>query len=186
VRLLTKVMVTLNNNSRIQDKTTGLVLRTVAMDTFWAAAGATSPFDPRVIFDPCNQRWLAAAATEAESAPSAILLGISTTSDPSGAWTLFKFDADSGNSTWADYPTLGFNRNWVAISVNMFGMPPLEFFSETRVAAINYPSLLTGTGTGVLFTSIPDFAVQPAVTYSATENTLYAPNQSNSGSASDR
>src|SRR5439155_4732831 len=133
------------------DKTTGLVLSTVSMDTFWAAAGATSPFDPRVIFDPYNQRWLASGATEAESATSSILLGISSTSDPSGTWTLFKFDADSGNSTWADYPTLGFNRDWVVVTVNMFLMPPFELFYETRVAAINYPSLLTGVGTGVLF-----------------------------------
>ena len=40
---LTKVMVTLNNNYRVQDKTTGAALSTVSMDTFWAAAGATSP-----------------------------------------------------------------------------------------------------------------------------------------------
>ena len=68
----------------------------------------------------------------------------------------------------------------------MFRMPPVETFSQTRVFALNYPLLLTGVGSLTLFTGISDFAVQPAVAYSATEETLYAPNHNSSGSANYR
>ncbi|MFN2512355.1 MAG: hypothetical protein ABR568_13045 [Pyrinomonadaceae bacterium] len=85
---------------------------------------------------------------------------------------------------FADFPMLGFNKNWVVVSINMFigggG------FSNERVLVLNYPALRTGTGQGVYFTGLTDFCLHPATTYSATENTEYLVSHLSSGGATYR
>src|SRR5262249_5020105 len=142
-----KVMSVHNSNYRIQNKADGAVISTVAISTFWSATGAIDPFDPRATYDPYNDRWILSAASEAGSANSSVLIGVSQTSDPTGSWYLFRFDTDSGNTLWADFPTLGFNKNWVVVGVNMFGINN-GMFSQTRLFVVDYPSLRAGTGTG--------------------------------------
>ncbi|MBI5305593.1 MAG: IPT/TIG domain-containing protein [Chloroflexi bacterium] len=184
----TRVFVTLNNNYRVQDKTTGATVSTVSMNTFWAGTGATGNFDPKTLYDPYNNRFIVAGVSNVASPSSSIVYGVSDTSDPNGTWKLYRYIVGAtigGVPSWADYPTMGFNKNWVAISVNMFGTTD-GLFKESRMLVINYPNLLAGAPTGTLFTGLSDFAVQPAVTYSATENTLYAPAHWNSSAASYR
>jgi len=88
----------------------------------------TGVFDPRVQYDPYNGRWIMAAASNGQSSSASILVGISNTSDPQGTFTLYRFvvgcaagDAgcDSGGE-WADFPMLGFNKNWVVVGWNQF------------------------------------------------------------------
>jgi hypothetical protein len=169
---LTKLMVTLNNNYVVEDKSTGAVLSTVSMPAFWSAVGAASAFDPKTVYDPYNNRWIVSAVTEAGTAGSAVLVGISDTSDPSAAWHLYRVDVDSADVSWADYPTLGFNKNWVAIHVNMFANAT-NVFSQGRLLLIDYPSLRAFAPSAALVTGLPSFTTQPAVTYSARENALY-------------
>lgn len=171
-----KVFVTLNNNYVIEDKATGAVLSAVSMNTFWASTGATGLFDPRSRYDPYNGRWILAGTSNAQDADSSIVVGVSQTTDPSGTWFLFRFDADSSNTLWADFPPLGFNKNWVAISVNMFTINS-NSFAEGRLLVIDYPSLRSGVFAATYLTGISaangGFVINPAVTYSATEPTLY-------------
>src|SRR5262249_51236752 len=137
---LNKVVVHVNNNYIVQNKTTGAQLSLVSMPAFWAASGATSPFDPRVLYDAFNDRWILAAVTEAQTATTSILIGISDTGDPSGTYHLYKISArvmaDPVSTNFADFPMLGFNKNWVAVSINMFG----PGFLEDRMLIIDYPS----------------------------------------------
>jgi hypothetical protein len=170
----TKLMVTLNNNYVIEDKSSGAVLNTVSMPTFWGPTGALEPFDPKTVYDPYNGRWLVAAVTEALGADSSILVGISDTADPSGTWHLYRIDAEGGpgfGSLWADYPGFGFNKNWLAIHVNMFTFA--GSFIEGRLLVIDYPSLRSNALSAHYYTGLPSFSLQPAVTYSPTEETLY-------------
>jgi hypothetical protein len=41
---------------------------------------------------------------------------LSQTSDPEGAYSLYVIDADPTDLDWADFPTIGFNKNWIAIT----------------------------------------------------------------------
>jgi hypothetical protein len=171
----TKLMVTLNNNYVIEEKATGAVLSTVSMPSFWAATGALRPFDPRTAYDPYNDRWLVAAVTEAFGADSSILVGLSDTGDPSGTWHLYRIDADGGpglGSLWADYPGFGFNKNWLAVHVNMFTVA--GSFIEGRLLVLDYPSLRANAFSSHYYTGLPSFSLQPAVTYSPSEETLYS------------
>ena len=168
-----KLMVPLNSNYVIQRKSDGTVLSKVSMTSFWGAVGAHRPFDPRVLYDPYSDRWLASAADDPLLPSSLILYGISDTGDPQGRWHLYAIDADSTNATWADFPTLGFDQGTVAIGVNMFATGSLTYV-RGRLIVLDYASLRAGGGGRPVDLSIPGaFALQPAVTYSPTETTLY-------------
>ena len=166
-------MSTLNSNYVIQRKSDGKVLSRVSMTSFWSRLGMRHPFDPRVLYDPYSDRWLVSAANDPLLASSAILYGISDTSDPQGTWHLYAIDADPTNATWADFPTLGFDHSTVAIGVNMFAAGTGTYVSG-RLIALDYAALRAGASGQPVDLTIPGgFALQPAVTYSPTEATLY-------------
>src|SRR5438105_4629359 len=142
-----KLFVTHNGRYRIQNKTTGATISTVPIFTapsggFWGSlnpppaspsptpAPVSGVGDSRVQYDPYNGRWILAAISNTGSASSSIVVGISAGSDPQGSFTLFRFvvgcAADPNGQTcntngeWADFPMLGFNKNWVAVGWNHF------------------------------------------------------------------
>ncbi len=178
-----KLMVSLNSNFVVQQKSTGAVLGTVSMTTFWGATGAAHPFDPKVVYDPYNGRWIVAAVNDALTATSSILYGISDTSDPQGTWHLYSLDADATDLTWADFPTIGFNKNAVAIGLNMFANAPVSSYVQGKLLVLDYSALRANVGAGNPFAiNVPgSFTIQPAITYSATENTLYLVEHGSSG-----
>ena len=168
-----KLMSTLNSNYVIQRKSDGKVLSRVSMTSFWSRLGMRHPFDPRVLYDPYSDRWLVSAANDPLLASSAILYGISDTSDPQGTWHLYAIDSDPTNATWADFPTLGFDHSTVAIGVNMFAAGTGTYVSG-RLITLDYAALRAGGSGQPADITIPGgFALQPAVTYSPTEATLY-------------
>jgi hypothetical protein len=113
------IMTTLNSQVRIQNRT-GSDLSTVSMDSFWSSLGNPDAFDPRVAYDPFNNRWIFTAAANPDLAAAAILVGVSETSDPTGNWFLYKTDVDPANQNWADFDALGFNKDWVVVSANVY------------------------------------------------------------------
>jgi len=166
----TKILQGLNNNYRILDKATGAVLSTVGTATFWAPSGETDLLgltDPRTLYDPYNNRWIAVMQT---ISTNNFLLGVSQTSDPSGAWFLYRFSA---GTTSVDFPIVGFSKNWIAITINKYSN--IGTFTRGLCLAVDYPSARTGTGTGTLFTQAMNthFCSAPAMTMSATEDTIF-------------
>jgi hypothetical protein len=169
----TRLMSTLNSNYVVQDRN-GTVLASVSMSTFWASVGADVPFDPRVLYDPCSDRWLVAAVADPGAPSSAVLYGISDSGDPAGSWHLYSVAVDPTGATWADFPTLGFNQSTVAIGVNMFTNTTYEYAGLSKLFVIDYPALKANAAYAPAAIAIPNgFTVQPAVTYSPTESTLY-------------
>lgn len=188
-----KVVVHVNNNYLVQNKQTGATLSKVSINTFWAAAGGTNPFDPRIVYDPYNNRFLVAAVSDAQSANSSVLFGISLTSDPEGFWSVQRLivgcaPGEAGcnpQGEWADFPMLGFNKNWVAIGWNQFTINTGAFVAG-KMAVINYPLWITTGVNGFIFTNesaASGFCMSPATTFSATEETLYVPAHQSSASA---
>ena len=190
---LDKVFVNVNNNYRVQNKATGVALSTVSIDTFWAASGATGVFDPRVQYDSIQNRWLVSAVSNAQTANSSVLVGISNTSDPQGTYTLFRFIVGcapgaagcNAQGEWADFPMLGFNKNWIAVGWNQFTINTSAFVAG-KMLVLDYPTARTGTANGTLFTNTSaatGFCMHPVTTFSSTENTLYVPTHQQSGGA---
>ena len=115
------LMVMLNSQVRIQDKT-GSAVSTVNLSDFWTNGTGLvgDPFDPRLIFDSIDDRWLATVDADGQSKSSAVWFAISDNDDPTGSWTFYSFDADAANLQWADFPGFGVNSTWIAITNNMF------------------------------------------------------------------
>ncbi len=176
----TKLVVMNNAQYSIQDRD-GTNGSPQSLDSFWSPlAGSHDPFDPRVVFDPISGRFIAAAVSNAASTSSEILLGVSDDETPS-SWDLFSV-AIGSSTLWADFPILGFNKNWIVVTVNMFTIAD-DTFDHSRIYVFRKSKVFANITTDMfrLFndsTIHPDefdrsFALVPAVTYDATQGSLF-------------
>ncbi|MDA0577235.1 MAG: hypothetical protein O3B24_03955 [Verrucomicrobia bacterium] len=167
------LMVTLNTQVRVQTRT-GTVLSTVTLDSYWQALGSPDAFDPKILYDSFSNRWIFVACADSRSSSSAVLIGVSQTSDPTGSWNLYRVDADAANLVWVDYPSIGFNKNWIVVQMNMFNVSN-NAFNRTHLYVFNKSDLYAG-GAGA-FTLISDNSIGgtqvPAITHDNTVNTMY-------------
>jgi hypothetical protein len=176
---LDKLIVTINNVYTIQNKLTGVPLSTVSTDTFWNAGSATPRgtgyFDPKTVYDPYNNRFIATILSNGVSVNSRLHIAVSQTSDPQGNWFIATFTAGTAaTNRGADFPSLGFNKNWITVSLNIFNLTTGGFV-QSDVYFIDYPPARTGTFGGSIFSLGGAPTVQPSVTYSTTEENMYAP-----------
>ncbi|HET7090908.1 MAG TPA: hypothetical protein VFL17_19940, partial [Anaerolineae bacterium] len=168
------LMVTLNSQVRIQNRS-GAAINTVSLNAFWSAvAGSSGVFDPKVLYDPYGGRWIFTACDDAQRASSALLIGVSQTSDPTGNWNLFRIDSDAANRAWVDYPSLGFNKDWIVVQVNMFNTSNNRF-NRTHIYVFNKANLYSGANADhTLFSLTGIGATQvPAITYDNALATMY-------------
>jgi uncharacterized repeat protein (TIGR01451 family) len=167
------LLVTLNSQVRVQNKSGG-ALSTVTLAAFWAATGAVTPFDPKSYYDAVGGRFIFTAVAERTSASSAILIGVSQTADPTGAWNLYRIDADAADLTWADYPSLGYNKDWIVVSANMF-TNAANTFDRSRLWVFSKANLYAGgAGSFTLLQDTSGGSTQvPAATHDASLSTLY-------------
>ena len=168
------LMVTLNTQVRVQNRS-GQTINTVSLNAFWSAvAGGSGVFDPKVLYDPYSGRWIFTACDDAQSASSALLIGASQTSDPTGNWNLFRIDGDGADQAWVDYPSLGFNKDWIAVQVNMFNTSN-NSFNRTHIYAFNKANLYAGGNAAHTLFSRNDIGgtQAPAITYDSTLATMY-------------
>lgn len=167
------LMVTLNTQVRYQNRA-GAVLGTLTLNAFWQSVGNPSAFDPKVLYDPYNDRWMFTAVANARQASSSVLIGVSRTNDPTGVWNLYRVDADPTDLVWADYPSIGFNRDWIVVQLNMYHISDNNF-DRSHIYAFNKANLYAGgTATFTLFSRSDIGATQvPAITHDNTLATLY-------------
>jgi hypothetical protein len=165
------VVGTVNDELYIQDRSGNLIID-IALKNFWAPVHQTIRlFDPRLVYDPNMQRWFLVTAANAESDSSSILIAVSQSEDPTASWNLYKVKADPAGESWADYPNIGFNKNWVAVTVNLFG--DTSDNSDTgRIYLFNRSDLAKGLSPAMKMFNV-DQGVIPAVTYDSTEDDLY-------------
>ncbi len=175
------VVTILNDRMRIQDRA-GNVISTASTDSFWAPLAAQmgiafNTFDPRVYYDRHTGRYIYVITANARQANSAILLAVSRYGDPTREWNLYGVDADSTNVDWADFPSVGFNQNWIVVTVNIFSnasnptvyrRPDIYVFNKGQALQNNPPSptvnftKFTGNNTGSP-TAITGFTLVPSI-----------------------
>jgi hypothetical protein len=168
------VMTSLNSEVRIQDRV-GNVISTVSLDTFWASvAPGGGVFDPKLLYEPFNNRWIFTAGVDAFSANSGVLLAVSLTSDPTANWKLYRVKADPSGQTWADYPSIGFNKNWIVVQFNMFNVAGTGAYSRANIYVFDKADVYAfGAGNYKVLSDASGFVMVPAITYDNTINTLY-------------
>jgi len=172
------IVTMLNTQVRISDRTGTNIYSTVSLSNFWGSVGGLNfVFDPRIVYDPYNQRWIAAAVADPPplyANTSSLLIGVSQTSNPTNTWNKFKIDVDASNQVWADYPTLGFNQNWVVVQINMYSNTVQSGFSHARFYVFNRTNLYAG-GTNYSSLSLTNYGgtIVPATTYDTNQATLH-------------
>jgi hypothetical protein len=115
---------------------------------------------------------------EASTGTSSFLIAVSNTSNPTGTWKLFKVDNKQtvgANSYWLDYPGLGYNKDMICMSGNMFAMTGSSGFNGVQIMAFDKATLYGGTATPFKFNS-GGFTVQLAKSEDATTPAVYAVN----------
>jgi hypothetical protein len=168
------IMTTLNSQVRIQDRS-GSVISTVDMNSFWSSLGPFDVYDPRVTYDPFGGRWIFSVAADSGLPTAAVLVGVSATSDPTGNWHLFAVDVDPNDNNWADFDALGFNKNWIVVTANIFATsgpdtnnPSYFIFDKTDLYTNG-----AGAFTEIKEPSSLSFSVAPAQTFDNSLTTMY-------------
>ena len=166
------LMITLNTQVRIQTKTGGTV-STVDLDTFWSPiASGGGAFDPKVFFDEDIGRWIFVSCVSAQSIHSSVLLAVSSTSNPLQSWYYRAIPADVSAVDWADYPNLGFNKKWIAITMNMFSVAADNWDGTKLWVLDKYAAATPNTAPTYIFNTgfdtsdgLNGFTLVPAVTF---------------------
>jgi hypothetical protein len=80
-----------------------------------------------------------------------LLLAVTQTGGPGGTCNYFRVDVGSCNR-WGDFPALGFNANWVAVSMNLFQLRGAGGYVTTNLFVFSRADLYQkGTGAHVTF-----------------------------------
>jgi hypothetical protein len=148
----------------IYNKNGTVAVAATRLDTFFANAGvaglSTNITDPRLIYDQLSQRWFAVVVTSATT--NNIVLAVSQTSDPTGAWKATQWQANNIANNYADFPNIAVDANGFYISTNNFlnkatfdgvsltTIPKADLLNPAGPSAANRTIFenLTGGGTG--------------------------------------
>jgi hypothetical protein len=128
-----------NHRFKVYRKTDGVEIANKGINQFWVDANTSplsTPFDPRVVYDPHARRWYAAAIDNRQSANN-ILFAVSSSSDPTQPWHGFAIDSDADDSNWADFPMVGYNLEGVWVSAFM----PTLGAAPSRSSFLGFPKL---------------------------------------------
>ncbi len=166
-----------NMSVLIQNRTTHGTVLNAALNTFWSSVlpSGTSPFDPRVHYDPYNKRWIIVtfAVNQSTMKSSNIMIGVSATSSPTGTWHMYTVAVDATGKSWLDFPNVGFNKQWVAVTGNFF-----QNSSGGQTGGVwyvfDYAQIIAGTGAP--YTKISkssSFSICPALTYDANTPNMF-------------
>ncbi len=143
--------------------------------------GSQSLSDPRAYFDPTTRRFfveewsLGTNPDGSYTGTSEINVAVSQTSDPTGNYSLYRFDTsmdpnDPNDFILPDYVQIGADANGFFMSINQFSLVTGNFVGQ-RILAVSKAALVAGTPTpivsfsgGDLFNSPAGFTVFPATT----------------------
>ncbi|HEV2014542.1 MAG TPA: hypothetical protein VGR77_11770 [Candidatus Dormibacteraeota bacterium] len=157
------VLETINDAFAVYSKSGAQLTPTTALNQFFKRSpainrvtGARGDFlsDPKCYFDPVGGRWIQ-SIIEVDGPGrlngkdrTHVLLAVSTTGNPAGAWNLFSIDtsndgthgtpAHAGCPCLPDQPLLGANRDGIYITTNEFQLIPGNFpFNGTQIYALS-------------------------------------------------
>lgn len=143
------VLVGVNTDIAGYTKTGGLNFRWINSAALFGGvlpAGA-GLFDPKMAYDHYAQRFICvAAATRTSPRGAWLLVGVSKTSNPGGAWWVYALDISVDGSTatsnWGDYPQLGFDTQAIYITTNQFAFGGGFQYAKLRI--LNKAELYAG------------------------------------------
>lgn len=115
------VVSVVNTNIYIKDIKTNSVSPNKSLAAFTTPVnGRHEEFDPKVIYDPQQNRFVMVCLVGFVDSTSKIIVGFSQSADPNGAWNLYVLPGNPlNNSLWTDYPMLSLSKKELFITVNL-------------------------------------------------------------------
>jgi uncharacterized protein (TIGR03437 family) len=168
------LMVATNSQVRIQNRNgSALPNETVPLNDFWARLNKPDAFEPKVLYDPFANRWISVAVADDRSATSAVLIGMTQTNDPTRNWKLYPVDADARDQVWVDFPSIGFNKDWIVVTVNVYSNQNDDFLGSHIYVFDKAGLYADGQGRFTLFPFTDGATMVPAITYDNTLSTIF-------------
>lgn len=112
----------------------GNLVNSFTANTIWSDIGFASAGDPIILYDQEVDRWL---ITEFPSG-NQLLVAISQTDDPLGAWDAYNF----GTPSFPDYPKYGIWNNAYSVTTNEGGPNTLHAYFINREALLNTEAMV--------------------------------------------
>jgi hypothetical protein len=136
------LLVATNFKVAVLDKANGATLLKKGLHDWFATvlpAEVDFVFDPRVLYDQHDARWVlvASGARHADFTSGLQLLSVSQTSDPGGQWWVWAFPEPGGaRALWPDHPCLGVDAHALYLSANLFANHNVDAASKARLRVI--------------------------------------------------
>ncbi len=132
-----------NRRFRITDKDGNTLKEIVAEDWFSGLIPGLNPFDPKVIYDHFNKRWIMVWLSHNNTLHNAYyLISVSDDDDPLGTWFNWALPADqNGNqnsNNWSDYEGVGFDKNAIYFTSSQFSFDDTYQYDRIRIIDNNY------------------------------------------------
>ncbi|MCE2787824.1 MAG: T9SS type A sorting domain-containing protein [Bacteroidota bacterium] len=98
----------------------GALLKAPTLSFFSKPLGTLNrTYDPRIIYDPIADRFIAVFLQGTTSADTRIITAFSKTNDPTKEWNLYVIPGNTfGDSSWSDYPIISLSKDELFITVN--------------------------------------------------------------------
>jgi hypothetical protein len=139
-----QIVQTLNSKLAVYNKAIPPAL--LCANSFATLTGynTTTLFDPRVVYDPLWNRWVASVeAFPLSGTDQRMFLLISRTSNACGSWIVYNFDINTLNQAtffW-DFPNLGMTQDAIIVTGNVFGAAPTGALAFAVAKALLYNGL---------------------------------------------
>lgn len=121
-------------------------------------------YDPRVIYDHNDNRWIMSAVASPESTTvQRFFFAVSLTSDPLGAYYIYEVNVSDVYGRFWDFPQLGLDRNAVIFTANFFYS---TIFVDARMFAVAKSLIYNGSSrtlTPYMFTGLVGTLTPPLV-----------------------
>jgi len=176
------------NASYVVQATNGLVrmstrsgAEVLAVPT-WAMFGLypdESDSDPRILWDPTHSRWVGVLLAYVETvdgiSSGALLLAVSETADPTGAWDVrgYAYDEPSGlNAALPDYPGLSSSSDKIVMTANVFDHLETSYLGASLIV-VRWSDILSGTPSAPVLWTADDpslITIRPAIVQSASSD----------------
>ncbi len=129
------------------DKTTGTSVTgfPASLASFFSGLGASGPatatFDPKIVYDHFEDRFVVITLERLTSPSNAsyLFVAVSDDGDPTGTWTLHRQDVQrtlSGNDCWFDYPGFSVDDDVIYVTGNMFRFSDNAFCSGVELVIV--------------------------------------------------
>lgn len=114
---------------------------TLSLGTFCSVLGNTQgKFDPKVIYDPEQNKFVVVFLAGFTDATSSIILAFSESDNPNGNWNFYQLPGNPLNDTlWTDYPMIAMTHQELFVTVNLLynNMPWQTGWNRSIIWQIN-------------------------------------------------